>query len=48
LAEAQAIGRLGVAASMRGGVAELGGTMSLHNGAGDGTEVEFRIPRGGH
>jgi signal transduction histidine kinase len=47
LAEAAEQGRLGVAASMRGRMAELGGTMSVHTGPGEGTEVEFRVPRGG-
>ncbi len=47
LAAAAEQGRLGVAASMRGRMAELGGTMSVHTGPGEGTEVEFRVPRGG-
>lgn len=46
LDEAAAAGRLGVAASMRGRVEDLGGTMSVHTGPGEGTEVEFRLPRG--
>ena len=47
LAAAAGEGRLGVAASMRGRVAELGGTMAVHTGPGEGTEVEFRVPRAG-
>jgi len=47
LAEAEAAGRLGVAASMRGRVTDLGGTMTVHTGPGEGTEVEFLVPRGG-
>jgi signal transduction histidine kinase len=48
LEQAEADGRLGVASSMRGRIAELGGTMSVHTVPGEGTEVEFRVPRGGH
>jgi signal transduction histidine kinase len=47
LERAAAAGRLGVASSMRGRVSELGGTMSVHTVPGEGTEIEFRIPRGG-
>jgi signal transduction histidine kinase len=47
LETAAAAGRLGVASSMRGRVSELGGTMSVHTVPGEGTEIEFRIPRGG-
>lgn len=47
LEQAEADGRLGVASSMRGRIAELGGTMSVHTVPGEGTEVEFRVPRGG-
>jgi signal transduction histidine kinase len=47
LEKAAAAGRLGVASSMRGRVSELGGTMSVHTVPGEGTEIEFRIPRGG-
>jgi signal transduction histidine kinase len=46
LTEAAAAGRLGVAASMRGRIEDLGGTMSVHTGPGEGTEIEFRVPRG--
>jgi signal transduction histidine kinase len=48
LEQAEADGRLGVASSMRGRISELGGTMSVHTVPGEGTEVEFRLPRGGH
>lgn len=44
LAAAAAEGRLGVAKSIRGRVAELGGTADLRTG--DGTEWEFRVPSG--
>lgn len=47
LAAAAAQGRLGVAASMRGRIAELGGTMTVTSQPGAGTEVEFRVPRAG-
>ncbi|GIG59487.1 histidine kinase [Longispora fulva] len=42
---AAASGRLGVAQSMRGRAEDLGGTMSLVTAPGQGTEVEFRVPR---
>jgi signal transduction histidine kinase len=45
LDEAAAEGRLGVALSMRGRVAELGGAVSMHSAPGEGTEVELRVPR---
>jgi signal transduction histidine kinase len=48
LEQAEADGRLGVASSMRGRISDLGGTMSVHTVPGEGTEVEFRVPRGGH
>ncbi|HST67391.1 MAG TPA: ATP-binding protein, partial [Mycobacteriales bacterium] len=48
LAQAEADGRLGVASSMRGRITDLGGTMSVHTVPGEGTEVEFRVPRGAH
>ena len=47
LDEAAAEGHLGVASSMRGRVAALGGTISLHTAPGEGTEWEIRLPRGG-
>ncbi|GAA2707556.1 hypothetical protein Apa02nite_073190 [Actinoplanes palleronii] len=45
LAEAARAGRLGVAQSMRGRIADLGGTMTMSSHPGDGTEVEFWVPR---
>lgn len=40
-------GRLGVAQSIRGRVAALGGTITLETASGAGTEWEIRIPRTG-
>lgn len=45
LAEAEREGRLGVAQSIRGRVADLGGTVSVDSTPGAGTEVELRVPR---
>ena len=45
LAEAEREGRLGVVASIRGRVAELGGTAELTSAPGQGTEWELRVPR---
>lgn len=45
LAAAEAEGRLGVASSMRGRVADLGGRITLHTGEGEGTEWEVTLPR---
>jgi signal transduction histidine kinase len=45
LAEAEAAGRLGVAQSIRGRIRDLGGTVTITTVAGQGTEVELRIPR---
>jgi signal transduction histidine kinase len=45
LAEAAAAGRLGVAQSVRGRIAELGGTTTITSAPGDGTEVELFVPR---
>lgn len=42
---AEARGRMGVARSMRGRVADLGGTLSLDTGPGRGTEWEVRLIR---
>ncbi|TNC27246.1 MacS family sensor histidine kinase [Amycolatopsis alkalitolerans] len=47
LAAAEAAGHLGVARSMRGRVAELGGTISLETGPDRGTEWEVRVPKAG-
>jgi signal transduction histidine kinase len=38
-------GRLGVARSIRGRVADLGGTVVVESSPGAGTEVELRVPR---
>lgn len=45
LAEAAAGGRLGVAQSMRGRITDLGGTTTIFSRPGEGTEVEFWVPR---
>ncbi|MFC5003719.1 sensor histidine kinase [Dactylosporangium cerinum] len=45
LAEAAGEGRLGVAQSIRGRVTDLGGTIDIHSRPGQGTEVEFWVPR---
>ncbi|WP_406076731.1 sensor histidine kinase [Micromonospora sp. NBC_00858] len=45
LADAARAGRLGVAQSMRGRIADLGGTTSIHSHPPEGTEVEFWVPR---
>jgi signal transduction histidine kinase len=45
LAEAKLAGRLGVALSVQGRVAELGGTSDIRSAPGEGTEVVLRIPR---
>ncbi|WP_158879618.1 MacS family sensor histidine kinase [Amycolatopsis anabasis] len=47
LARAEAQGHLGVAKSIRGRVAELGGTITLETSPGAGTEWEVRVPRTG-
>ncbi len=44
-AEAAAAGRLGIAQSMRGRIADCGGTTTIDSRPGQGTEVEFWIPR---
>ncbi len=46
LAEAEQDGRLGVAQSIRGRLRDLGGTVAVHSGPGQGTEVELHVPRG--
>jgi len=43
--EAAAAGRLGIAQSMRGRIADCGGTTTIESQLGEGTEVEFWIPR---
>lgn len=45
LEEAQAQGRLGVAQSIRGRVADLGGTVRIASSPDAGTEVELTVPR---
>ncbi|PRX47685.1 histidine kinase/DNA gyrase B/HSP90-like ATPase [Prauserella shujinwangii] len=45
LAAAEREGHLGVAQSIRGRVAELGGTATLETAPGAGTEWEIRVPR---
>lgn len=45
LEAAAAEGRLGVAASIRGRVADLGGTTTVTSAPGEGTEIELRVPR---
>jgi signal transduction histidine kinase len=46
LAEAETEGRIGVARSMVGRVADLGGSVELETGPGRGTEWIFRVPGG--
>jgi signal transduction histidine kinase len=45
LAEAARAGRLGIAQSMRGRIADCGGSTTIDSRPGEGTEVEFWIPR---
>ncbi|MDP9797612.1 signal transduction histidine kinase [Catenuloplanes nepalensis] len=45
LEEAASQGRLGVAQSVRGRIADLGGTAEIYSKPGEGTEVELHIPR---
>jgi signal transduction histidine kinase len=45
LAEAENSGRMGVSRSIRGRVADLGGTLTLDSGPGRGTEWEVRLAR---
>jgi signal transduction histidine kinase len=45
LEEAERDGRLGVAQSIRGRVADLGGTVCVESTPGQGTEVELHVPR---
>ncbi|MFV2021787.1 MacS family sensor histidine kinase [Micromonospora sp. LOL_023] len=44
LAEAAAQGRLGVSQSIRGRIAEVGGTVRIVSAPGEGTEIELRVP----
>ena len=45
LAEAERDGRMGVARSIVGRIADLGGTVDVVSTPGQGTEVELRVPR---
>ncbi|XNL83055.1 DUF5931 domain-containing protein [Actinomadura madurae] len=45
LEEAAAGGRLGVAQSIRGRIADLGGTVTVFTAEGEGTEIEMTVPR---
>jgi signal transduction histidine kinase len=45
LAEAEREGRMGITRSMRGRVADLGGTTALETAPGAGVEWELRVPR---
>lgn len=45
LEEAAADGRLGVAQSIRGRVADLGGKVVIVSAEGEGTEIELTVPR---
>jgi signal transduction histidine kinase len=45
LEEAERAGRLGVAHSIRGRIADLGGIVHVVSTPGQGTEVELRVPR---
>jgi signal transduction histidine kinase len=47
LAEAEAQGRLGVAQSIRGRVADLGGEVRIVSAPEAGTEIELSVPRSG-
>jgi signal transduction histidine kinase len=45
LEAARAAGRLGVSASIRGRIEEIGGTVEIVCPPGEGTEIELRVPR---
>jgi len=45
VAEAEREGRMGIAGSLRGRVAGLGGTVNLETAPGEGVEWEIRVPR---
>ncbi|NHC45618.1 MacS family sensor histidine kinase [Motilibacter aurantiacus] len=45
LPEARAAGRMGIASSIQGRLADLGGEAVVSSWAGQGTEVELRLPR---
>jgi len=44
LAQAESQGRLGVAQSIRGRIADLGGRVRITSAPGDGTEIELTVP----
>lgn len=44
LADAERDGRLGVAASVRGRIEQLGGTVRITTGPGEGTTIEMAVP----
>ena len=46
LEEAAREGRLGVQASVRGRLADVGGSVVVHSAPGQGTEVELVLPKG--
>lgn len=45
VAEAEREGRMGIARSVRGRIAELGGSVTLETAPGEGVEWELRVPR---
>ena len=45
MAEAEREGRMGIAKSLRGRIAELGGTVTLETAPGEGVEWEMRVTR---
>ncbi len=45
LTEAESRGRLGVAQSIKGRIAALGGTVSITTAPGQGTEIELTVPK---
>ncbi|MFG2024352.1 MacS family sensor histidine kinase [Streptomyces sp. NPDC048825] len=47
LAQAEGEGRMGVALSIRGRLRDIGGTAEVISIAGQGTEVELRVPKAG-
>jgi signal transduction histidine kinase len=47
LEAARAAGRIGVSGSIRGRIAEIGGTVEFVCAPGAGTEIEMRVPRAG-
>ncbi|MFC4854928.1 MacS family sensor histidine kinase [Actinophytocola glycyrrhizae] len=45
VAEAEREGRMGIAGSLRGRIADLGGSVTLETAPGEGVEWELRVPR---